>query len=152
MKRFPNACKDRQGRLRVGAAVGVHDYERAESLIGKAVDVLVVDSAHGHSANVIETVRTIKKRWEIDVVAGNVATKAGAARPDRGRGRRGESGHRAGIDLHDAGHFRRRRAADHGDLSTRPRPPKRPACRSSPTAASATRATSPRRSPPGRTR
>jgi IMP dehydrogenase len=77
-KRFPAACKDKRGRLRVGAAIGVHDYERAESLIGKAVDVLVVDSAHGHSANVIETVRTIKKRWEIDVVAGNVATKQGA--------------------------------------------------------------------------
>ncbi len=79
-KRFPAACKDRRGRLRVGAAIGVHDYERAESLIGKQVDVLVVDSAHGHSANVIETVRTIKKRWEkIDVVAGNVATTKGCA-------------------------------------------------------------------------
>ena len=77
-KRFPNACKDKQGRLRVGAAIGVHDYERAESLIGKAVDVLIVDSAHGHSANVMETVRGIKKRWKIDVVAGNVATKEGA--------------------------------------------------------------------------
>src|SRR5262245_30501492 len=77
-KRFPHACKDKLGRLRVGAAIGVHDYERAESLIGKAVDVLVVDSAHGHSANVIETVKNIKKRWEIDVVAGNVATKTGA--------------------------------------------------------------------------
>ena len=78
-KRFPNACKDKLGRLRVGAAIGVQDYERAESLIGKSVDVLVVDSAHGHSANVIETVRTIKKRWQIEVVAGNVATKQGAA-------------------------------------------------------------------------
>ncbi len=79
-KRFPAACKDRRGRLRVGAAIGVHDYERAESLIGKQVDVLVVDSAHGHSANVIETVRTIKQRWEkIDVVAGNVATTQGCA-------------------------------------------------------------------------
>jgi IMP dehydrogenase len=77
-KRFPAACKDRLGRLRVGAAIGVHDYERAESLIGKAVDVLIVDSAHGHSANVIETVGKIKKQWKIDVVAGNVATKAGA--------------------------------------------------------------------------
>ncbi len=77
MKRFPNACKDRQGRLRVGAAVGVHDFERVESLIAKGVDVLVVDSAHGHSANVIETVREIKKRWDIDVVAGNVATAEG---------------------------------------------------------------------------
>ena len=77
MKRFPNACKDGKGRLRVGAAVGVYDYERAESLLAKDVDVLVVDSDHGHSANVIETVRTIKKRWDIDVVAGNVATREG---------------------------------------------------------------------------
>lgn len=77
MKRFPNACKDRQGRLRAGAAVGVYDFERVESLIAKGVDVLVVDSAHGHSANVIETVREIKKRWDIDVVAGNVATERG---------------------------------------------------------------------------
>ena len=77
MKRFPNACKDGQGRLSVGAAVGVHDYERAESLLAKDVDVLVVDSAHGHSANVIETVKSLKQRWDIDVVAGNVATAEG---------------------------------------------------------------------------
>ncbi len=77
MRRFPNACKDRQGRLRVGAAVGVQEYERVESLIAKDVDVVVVDSAHGHSVNVIETVRTIKQRYDIDVVAGNVATKEG---------------------------------------------------------------------------
>jgi IMP dehydrogenase len=77
MKRFPLACKDRQGRLRVGAAIGVHDYERAQSLIDKDVDVLIVDSAHGHSSNVIETVKGIKQRWEIDVVAGNVATEQG---------------------------------------------------------------------------
>src|SRR3954454_4996324 len=67
MKRFPNACKDAQGRLRAGAAIGVHDYERAESLIAKDVDVLLVDSAHGHSANVIETVKNLKQRWDIDV-------------------------------------------------------------------------------------
>ena len=66
-----------KGRLRVGAAIGVHDYERAESLLAKDVDVLVVDSAHGHSANVIETVKNLKKRWDIDVVAGNVATAEG---------------------------------------------------------------------------
>jgi IMP dehydrogenase len=77
MRCFPNACKDRQGRLRVGAAVGIHDYQRVESLIGQGVDVLVVDSAHGHSANVIETVRKIKKQWKIDVIAGNVATSEG---------------------------------------------------------------------------
>ncbi len=77
MRRFPQACKDGQGRLRAGAAVGVHDYKRVETLIGKGVDILVVDSAHGHSANVIETVRNIKKQWDIDVVAGNVATAEG---------------------------------------------------------------------------
>ena len=67
-----------QGRLRVGAAIGVFDYERAASLIEKAVDFLVVDSAHGHSANVLDTVREVKRRWDIDVVAGNVATREGA--------------------------------------------------------------------------
>jgi IMP dehydrogenase len=77
MRRFPQACKDGQGRLRAGAAVGVHDYQRAEALMAKGVDVLVVDSAHGHSANVIETVRSIKRQWNIDVVAGNVGTAAG---------------------------------------------------------------------------
>ena len=77
MKRFPFACKDELGRLRVGAAVGVFDYERAEGLIAKGVDLLVVDSAHGHSSNVIETVRGIKRQWEIDVIAGNVATAEG---------------------------------------------------------------------------
>ena len=77
MRRFPQACKDGQGRLRVGAAVGVHDYQRVESLIKRGVDILVVDSAHGHSANVIQTVKEIKKNWDIDVVAGNVATARG---------------------------------------------------------------------------
>ena len=75
---FPNACKDARGRLRVGAAVGVHDYERAASLIKAGVDVLVVDSAHGHSRNVIETVRELKKRYTIDLIAGNVGTAEGA--------------------------------------------------------------------------
>jgi IMP dehydrogenase len=78
LKRYPNACRDGQGRLRVGAAIGVYDFERAESLISKDVDVLVVDSAHGHSRNVLETVRETKKRWKIDVVAGNVATRDAA--------------------------------------------------------------------------
>src|SRR5256714_1584275 len=75
---FPNACKDKRGRLRVGAAVGVHDHERAESLIKAGVDVLVVDSAHGHTSNVLETVSEFKRCFEIDVIAGNVATAAGA--------------------------------------------------------------------------
>ncbi len=76
--RFPSASKDTRGRLRVGAAVGVRDDERVASLIKAGVDVLVVDSAHGHTKNVIESVREIKKRWDIDVIAGNVATTEGA--------------------------------------------------------------------------
>jgi IMP dehydrogenase len=76
--RFPNACKDARGRLRVGAAVGVHDYSRADLLIEKGVDVIVVDSAHGHTRNVMDTVREIKRRSSIDVIAGNVATREGA--------------------------------------------------------------------------
>jgi IMP dehydrogenase len=79
MRRYPDACKDRQGRFRAGAAVGVHDYERMAALIGKGVDVLVLDSAHGHSKNVLESVKEIKRRWDIDVIAGNVATAEGAA-------------------------------------------------------------------------
>jgi len=75
---FPNACRDKRGRLVVGAAVGVNDMIRVENLIAANVDVLVVDTAHGHSANVINTVRNIKKHFKIDVVAGNVATAQGA--------------------------------------------------------------------------
>ncbi|WP_337177406.1 IMP dehydrogenase [Paludisphaera sp.] len=78
LHRYPNACKDARGRLRVGAAVGVHDYERIASLLDADVDLLVVDSAHGHSRNVVETVRKIKQEFEIAVVAGNVATAEGA--------------------------------------------------------------------------
>ncbi len=77
MRRFPNASKDGQGRLRVGAAIGVHDLDRAQRLIEKDVDVLIVDSAHGHSKNVIETIEAIKSKWDIDVIAGNVATAEG---------------------------------------------------------------------------
>ncbi len=77
-QRFPNACKDDRGRLKVGAAIGVQDLDRAASLIEAGVDVLVVDSAHGHSRNVIETVSRLKKQYRIDVIAGNVATGEGA--------------------------------------------------------------------------
>lgn len=78
MLNFPNACKDARGRLRVGAAIGVMDFERASSLIQAGVDVLVVDSAHGHSKNVITTVRELKRQFTIDVIAGNIATSEGA--------------------------------------------------------------------------
>ncbi|MDG1895539.1 MAG: IMP dehydrogenase [Fuerstiella sp.] len=75
---FPQASKDPRGRLRVGAAVGMYDLERVAQLVEKGVDVLVVDSAHGHSRNVIETIRAIKDKFDIDVIAGNIATAEGA--------------------------------------------------------------------------
>jgi len=75
---FPQACRDERGRLRVGAAVGVHDFERVEALLAKDVDFIVVDTAHGHSKNVVETVRELKRNYAIEVVAGNVATAEGA--------------------------------------------------------------------------
>jgi IMP dehydrogenase len=78
LHQFPQACKDKRGRLRVGAATGVKDFARVEALIKADVDVLVVDTAHGHSKNVLDTVREIKRKWNIQVIAGNVATAAGA--------------------------------------------------------------------------
>ena len=73
---YPNATKDDRGRLRVGAAVGVgpEAVERAQALVAAGVDVLVVDTAHGHSSGVLEMVRKIKSSVEVDVIAGNVAT------------------------------------------------------------------------------
>jgi IMP dehydrogenase len=79
--KYPNAAKDTQGRLRVGAAIGATgDYlERAAELIKSRVDALSIDSAHGHSSRVLEAVRTMKKRYpETDLLAGNVATYEGA--------------------------------------------------------------------------
>lgn len=78
MRKFPYACKDNLGRLRVGAAIGVHDVERVERLLAEDVDLLVLDSAHGHSSNVLETIKIVKKQFDIDIVAGNVATAEGA--------------------------------------------------------------------------
>ena len=78
MRQFPRACKDARGRLRVGAAVGVHDEERIDALIRNGVDVIVVDTAHGHSDNVIQAVQTVKSRHKIDVIAGNIATAEAA--------------------------------------------------------------------------
>ncbi len=77
---FPQATKDERGRLRVGAAVGVGPdaLDRAAALVEAGVDVLVLDTAHGHSRGVLEGVRRIKDRWDVDLVAGNVATPEGA--------------------------------------------------------------------------
>ncbi len=76
----PLACKDSHGRLRVGAAVGVQDdaFRRVPLLIDAGVDVIVVDTAHGHSNNVINTVRELKKALNVDIIAGNIATAEAA--------------------------------------------------------------------------
>ena len=81
IKKYPNACKDQMGRLRVGAAVGVGpDYvERAEALIRAGADVILIDTSHGHSKNVIEAVENLKSTFgSIEVIAGNVGTAKGA--------------------------------------------------------------------------
>ena len=78
IQQFPRACRDSRGRLRTGAAVGVHDYERIEQLIANHVDVIVVDCAHGHSRNVIETIKATKANHDIEVIAGNIATAEAA--------------------------------------------------------------------------
>ena len=78
---FPNAARDANGRLRVGAAVGVGEgtEERVDALVKAGVDALVVDTAHGHSAGVIERVRWVKKNYpQVDVIGGNIATGAAA--------------------------------------------------------------------------
>jgi len=71
---YPNANKDDFGRLRVGAAIGVGQLDRARALVEVGVDVLVLDSAHGHSKGIMDTVKSIKEELAVDVVAGNVAT------------------------------------------------------------------------------
>ena len=78
-QRYPNAAKDEKGRLLVGAAVGTSNdtLERVERLVNSSVDVVVVDTAHGHSVKVLEMISSIKKRWpELQIIGGNVATAA----------------------------------------------------------------------------
>jgi IMP dehydrogenase len=79
---YPNACKDERGRLRVGAAVGVGpDWEeRVESLVRAGVDLVAVDTAHGHSKNVLDVVKRVRRRYpDLDLAAGNVATDEGTS-------------------------------------------------------------------------
>ncbi|HUT45672.1 MAG TPA: IMP dehydrogenase [Sedimentisphaerales bacterium] len=79
VQQYPISARDRRGRLLVGAAVSVQDYERIEALIAADADIIVVDTAHGHSQNVIDTVKKIKADYDIDVIAGNIATSEAAA-------------------------------------------------------------------------
>jgi IMP dehydrogenase len=80
VEKYPNSCKDIEGRLRVGAAVGISRdaLERVEALINAKVDVIVVDTAHGHSSRVIDVIKEIKRTFNIELVGGNVATFEGA--------------------------------------------------------------------------
>ncbi|MEW5799137.1 MAG: IMP dehydrogenase [Bacteroidota bacterium] len=76
-KRFPYACKDKHGRLRVGAAVGVTSdtLERVQALIAAGIDVVVIDTAHGHSKGVLEMVKRVKSKFDVEIIAGNVGTR-----------------------------------------------------------------------------
>lgn len=81
IKKYPNACKDKMGRLRVGAAVGVGEdmQERTQNLLQAGADIILIDTSHGHSENVLQAVRTLKKKFpDIELIAGNVATAKGA--------------------------------------------------------------------------
>lgn len=79
-KKYPNACKDNVGRLRVGAAIGTGENSiyRAELLVKAGVDVIVVDTAHGHTSSVISMIKTLKKKFNVDIVGGNIATSEAA--------------------------------------------------------------------------
>ncbi|MGD9552779.1 MAG: IMP dehydrogenase [Arcobacteraceae bacterium] len=76
---YPNSNKDSFGRLRVGAAIGVGQLDRATALVEAGVDVLVLDSAHGHSKGILDTVKLIKEQLKVEVIAGNVATAEATA-------------------------------------------------------------------------
>ncbi len=85
-KKFPNACKDDLGRLRVGAAVGVtHDtMDRVEALVNSNVDILSLDTAHGHSEGVLKTIKEIRKKYRnVQIIAGNIVTKEAALELER---------------------------------------------------------------------
>jgi IMP dehydrogenase len=79
-KKYPNACKDKVGRLRVGAAVGTAEDSlyRADLLVKAGVDIIVIDTAHGHSSSVIAMLKRLKKKYNVDVVGGNIATAEAA--------------------------------------------------------------------------
>lgn len=114
-ERKPNACKDEQGRLRVGAAVGAGagNEERVDALVAAGVDVLLIDSSHGHSEGVLQRIRETRAKYpDLQIIGGNVATGAGA----RALAEAGCSAVKVGIGgLHLYYPYRHRRgcAADH---------------------------------------
>ena len=147
--KYPNSAKDAKGRLLCGAAVGVtHDvFERIEALIEAKVDVISIDTAHGHSVGVLHQVEAIRKRFpDIQLYCGQRGHRRGATHDliERGCGLR-EGGYRPGLHLHHPRGGRYRRTADYRDCGLRARKPTSTASRSSPTAASSIPAISPRR-------
>ncbi|BDB40701.1 hypothetical protein IWGMT90018_11470 [Mycobacterium kiyosense] len=122
-EQHPLATKDSDGRLLVGAAVGVGGdaWVRAMMLVDAGVDVLVVDTAHAHNRLVLDMVNKLKLEVgdRVEVVGGNVATPRGGRSSGRRRRRRGEGGCRSGLDLHHPGGGRCRRPSDHRDPGSR---------------------------------
>ena len=115
----PTACKDERGRLRVGAAVGVGSgtEERVAALVEAGVDLVVVDTAHGHSQGVLDRVAWVKKHYpDVQVIGGNIATGEAARALVAAGGRWRQGGHWAGLDLYHPDSRRRRRSADYRDL------------------------------------
>ncbi len=116
--KYPNAAKDDQGRLLCGAGVGITAdvLDRVQALVNAHVDVIVVDSAHGHSANVLRVVRMVKDKFpDLQVIAGNVATGAGAKSTDRSRSRLCEDRYRTWIYLYNSCRSWYRCTTDHSD-------------------------------------
>jgi IMP dehydrogenase len=129
---YPHACKDSYGRLRVGASVGVgaDTDERVAALVEAGVDVLVVDTAHGHSRNVLERVRAIKAAYpDMQVIGGNIATGEAAVALAEAGADAVKVGIGPGLYLHHAHRDRYRRAADHCHRRRGARAGRQPTCR-----------------------
>ena len=122
--KYPNACKDSLGRLRVGAALGVTPdvVERAAALVEAKVDVVVVDTAHGHTKGVRDTVEALQDALPRPRDRGRQRGHLRGRRRPRGRGgERGQGGHGPGLDLHHPRRLRRGHAPDHGHRRGRAR-------------------------------
>ena len=113
--KYPDSAKDDQGRLLCGAAIGItaNCLERAQELVNAKVDVVVMDSAHGHSANVIRTVDMVKSKFpDLQVIAGNVATGAAAEALIKAGARCGQGWYRTWLYLYNTYRSRYRCTTD----------------------------------------
>ena len=111
--KYPHSAKDANGRLLCGAAIGVtkDTFERVQALVAAKVDIVTLDTAHGHSSGVIQMVERVKTAFpSLKVIAGNVATRRSHPRPAHGGRGRGQGRHRPRLDLHHPRGGRHRRA------------------------------------------